>query len=292
MEKEILTKLTEKNLSEGSIKMYFQILKNLNDKKEIKNLKFIESPKRVLDRIKDYKITTQRNIIVAIVSVLKAFDNEAYNKYYKIMMKLNKEIEDKLKTGEKSETQKKNWMKWDEVEEKFDEMDKNTKFPKDPSEEQYDSILNLVILGLYVLMKPRRNKDYLMMKVSKDMDDKNYNYLDLKKKQFVFNNYKTSRTYGTQIIDIPKYLLMIIMKYLKSKKGNSDMFLVKFDGEPLTSDNAITRRLNKIFGKNISSSMLRHIYLTDRYSEVLDEQKKDAELMGHSVQQQKEYIKN
>lgn len=294
MEQEIINKLKEKGLKDKSIKLYFTILKNLNDKREIKNFKFLEKPKKILDKIKDYKITTQRNILIAIVSILKNLGNDLYKSYYDYMIEFNNKIEDNNKNGEKSDVQAKNWIKWDEVENKFNELNKNIKLSKNISESQYDNILDAVILGLYVLIPPRRNKDYLNMKISKDgknLDDK-YNWLDMKKKQFIFNDYKTSGTYGKQIIDINDDLINLLKKYLKYKKDGDGYLLVKFSGERLKSDNSITRRLNKIFGKNISSSMLRHIYLSDKYGKVNEEMKQDAEIMGHNLKMQKEYIKN
>jgi integrase len=293
MEAEIIQKLKEKKLSVNSIKLYLSILKNLNDKREIKDFKFLDNPKKILDKIKDYKITTQRNVIIAIVSVLKNLGNDLYKKYYDIMLDLNKKIEDEAKENKKTETQNKNWIKWDEVIAKFEELKNNNKMPKNISETQYDNLLDTVILGLFVLSPPRRNKDYLMMKVSKDgkgLDDK-YNWLDMKKKQFIFNNYKTEKSYGQQIIDVPVGLIDIIKKYLKYKKDGEGYLLVKFNGDRLISDNSLTRRLNKIFGKNISSSMLRHIYLSDKYKDVKEQMKDDALAMAHSVSQQKDYIK-
>jgi hypothetical protein len=209
------------------------------------------------------------------------------------MLDLNKKIEDGAKENKKSDVQKKNWIKWDDVTAKFEELKNNNKIPKNISETQYDNLLDTVILGVFVLSPPRRNKDYIMMKVSKDgkgLDDK-YNWLDMKKKQFIFNNYKTEKSYGQQIIDVPVGLIDIIKKYLKYKKEGEGYLLVKFNGDRLISDNSLTRRLNKIFGKNISSSMLRHIYLSDKYGKVQEEMKDDAEAMAHSVSQQKEYIK-
>ncbi len=294
MEQEIINKLKEKGLKDKSIKLYITILKNLNDKREIKNFKFLEKPKKILDKIKGYKLTTQRNILIAIVSTLKNLGNDLYKSYYDYMMEFNNKIEDNNKNGEKSEQQKENWIKWDEVENKFNELNKNIKLSKNISESQFDNILDAVILGLYVLIPPRRNKDYLNMKVSKDgknLDDK-YNWVNMKNKQFIFNDYKTSGTYGKQIIDVGNDLIDLLKKYLKYKKDGDNYLLVKFSGERLKSDNSITRRLNKIFGKNISSSMLRHIYLTDKYCKVNEEMKKDSEIMGHNLKMQKEYIKN
>ena len=68
-------------------------------------------------------------------------------------------------------------------------------------------------------------------------------------------------------------------------------FLVNFNGSPLDKVNSITRILNKTFGKAIGSSMLRHIFLTGKFGPVLEEQKKIAGNMAHSVEQQKDYIK-
>ena len=64
------------------------------------------------------------------------------------------------------------------------------------------------------------------------------------------------------------------------------------DGHPLVQVNSITKILNKIFGKRISSSALRHIFLSDKYKDVTKDMKADAEMMAHSVGQQKDYIKN
>jgi hypothetical protein len=54
--------------------------------------------------------------------------------------------------------------------------------------------------------------------------------------------------------------------------------------------NAITRILNSALGKGTGSSKLRHAYLTDKYGKVSEEQAEDAQKMGHSTAQQKEYI--
>jgi hypothetical protein len=37
--------------------------------------------------------------------------------------------------------------------------------------------------------------------------------------------------------------------------------------------------------------MLRHSYLSSKYKNILEEQQKDAKLMSHSLEMQKEYIK-
>jgi integrase len=107
--------------------------------------------------------------------------------------------------------------------------------------------------------------------------------------EFVFNKYKTSKTYGTQTVPIPKELADALTIYLKRVPKNSTSLLIAYDGTPLTQANAITRILNKTFGKKIGSSMLRHIYLSSKYD--IDEMTTDATQMGHSLEEQKQYMK-
>jgi hypothetical protein len=67
------------------------------------------------------------------------------------------------------------------------------------------------------------------------------------------------------------------------------VFLVNADGSALTAVNAITRILVGCLEKKLYSSMLRHIYLSDKYD--VAEMKEDADAMGHSLSQQRAYLK-
>ena len=123
------------------------------------------------------------------------------------------------------------------------------------------------------------------------MNDDKYNYLDLKKGQFVFNNYKTQGKYNQVVVPIEEDLLKVIELYLnnhpeksKLKNKNYDVhFLKPFYNEPIEKSQEITRILNKIFGKNIGSSMLRTLYLSNKYSNVIEELKSDTKEMSTSL---------
>ena len=73
------------------------------------------------------------------------------------------------------------------------------------------------------------------------MNDDKYNYLDMKKGQFVFNNYKTQGKYNQVVVPIEKDLMMVIELYLnnhpeksKLKNKNYDVhFLKSFYNEPI-----------------------------------------------------------
>jgi hypothetical protein len=307
---ELINKLKEKNLSESSIKLYIRNLEKLNGG-DLKDFKFLSKPDKVVDVLKAYKDNTKRSILISIVSILGCCpDDKKIVKlrkvYYDLMLKKNDEIKENA-TDEPTEEQKKNWISWDDVKKRFEELGKEVGEFAEKSvvinKPQYETLLYYMILALYVLSQPRRNKDYQYMNVvykNTDKLPKEKNYLAHSENKFIFNVYKTSKKYGQKLEDINEELKKVIDLYLKFhpvikgkvKKNTDTSFLVSYDGNPLAQINSMTKIFNKIFGKKISSSALRHIFLSDKYGDVVKEMKKDSDAMGHSVQQQKEYIKN
>lgn len=289
-----------KRITDSSKKLYTSNLIRLNGGKEITNFKFLENPENIAEIISNSKPNTQRNYYIAICSVLSELkkDSKKYQKlydiYYEILMDLNSSLKDQTKM---TDTETENWITQDEITELLNKSKSvldEIKNKRKISQELYDKLLDLVILGLYTLMPPRRNIDYILMKISPDISNTEFNYLDIKNKQFILNNYKTAGTYKTQKIDINPELFEIIKKYISFRPDKSNTnFLIKYDGTPFTESNQMSKRLNIIFGKKISSSMLRKIYLTDKYSNTIEEMKKDAEAMGTSTcVMTTNYIKN
>ena len=302
----------KKQLSDSSIQAYLRNLRKLNGDEVLKNFNFLKDIEIIQRRLEGYKENTKRNYLISIVSVLslstKPMIKKLHDKYYDLMMKKNEQINKDVNPNDLTETQEKNWMSWKQVKEKFDALEKDVdSFYKNKllSEQQYNTLLAYTILSLYIHQAPRRNKDYQIMVLVNEFKpelDKNNNYLDLSKKEFIFNSYKTSSKYGTQRVAISDDLWKSLLKYFNhhpnltiNKKGitvkDTSYFLVYPNKQPLDKVNSITRILNKIFEKAIGSSMLRHIFLTDKYGETLDKQKEDAKNMAHSEGQQKDYIK-
>ena len=107
--------------------------------------------------------------------------------------------------------------------------------------------------------------------------------------------FKTARKEGEIIIDIPIDISDDIRKLIKLDKFRKFLF-VNRDNNPLSSS-SFTHKLNSLFKKRfgipISSTIIRKIYLSGKYSGVLEEMKEDARVMGHSTQTaQKIYISN
>ena len=138
-----------------------------------------------------------------------------------------------------------------------------------------------------IVMPPRRSLDFSEMKI-RNYDAKTDNYY--KGNKFFFNKYKTVKTYGIQSLEIPKELNNVLKKWIKI---NENDYMVYSSNNNKISCPQITRILNKVFGKKISTSMLRHIYLTNVYKDVPQLTKMEilADEMGHSVSTAMEYIK-
>lgn len=299
--------LNDKKLAESSIKLYVRNLEKLNDNQPLKNLTFLKDVTKITEKLAHYKENTKRGYLISVTSVLSLDKStkpkkKLYDDYFKLMLEKNKELKAEEATNTKSDTQQKNWLSWDEVKVHWDDL--KTKVDsftsKEISESQYNTLLQFVVLSLYVLLPPRRN-EYQNMVVVTSVPNGTDNYLDLTKKQMVLNHFKTSKKDGSITLDVPESLQSVINLYIKyhplikgkiTKKFQAVPFLVYYDGKPFSQVNSITRILNKTFGKKVSSSMLRSIYLTTKYGDVRQEMKDDATAMSHSVQtQQTNYVK-
>jgi len=322
---ELINKLKLKTLDNGkpkltdsSINLYIKNIERLNDDiplKNIKDLNILFDIDKIKEKLSDYKLNTQRQYYISIINILDVVKtpknkfNKLYDDYHKVMINKANEIEE-IPSDKMNENQKDNWIKWEEVEKIFDDLKtKINKYikNKDLTEKQYNDLLSLFILSLYIHNPPRRNQDYMIMNIVKDKDltdDNKFNYLVFDDNLFIFNKFKTSKTYETQEIkfnDEQKQILKIYLKYhpiLKGKlnKTTNIPLLVYYNEKPLDKVNSITRILNKIFkkstGKRIGSSLLRHIFITDKLGDNIKKQQELADKMGHSIEQQKDYIKD
>ena len=283
------------DISASSRKLYTYNLTKLNKGKPIKNLTFL-SPPAILEGLREMNPNTRRTYLIAIVSSLKdrpeAKYKKLYNRYYEELMKLNGELKSNTT---KSATQKENWMGQDEVMGKceelkniLDEIGNRRKITAD----EYNRLLQLVVLSLYCLQAPRRNKDYIdMMVVKKTPDESDENYLNIADWKWVFNNYKTAKKYEQKTLPVPEELKEIIKVYLAHHPNGKELkkknpipvpFLVHQDGRPLQTSTDMTRMLNKIFSGKVGSSMLRNIFLTSKYGDAQKELADDVEAMGTS----------
>lgn len=306
--KDLSERLVKKGVSENSIVVYMRNLSKLADKPNFTNFKFLNKVEDVIKKLENFKPSTRKSYILCIISVLGVFpENKSLTKlkqkYYEIF-KEDKEKEKETPTAEMSKTQSENWLDWNDIMKRWEELHEEVmKYGKTLTEAQFNQMLFLVVMSLYTLTPPRRNKDYMLMFVKKsvkDDDSKAKNYYDVEKGEFIFNVFKTSKQYANSKEEVPEKLKHVLQMWfkvhplLKGKKITKDTdvpLLVFKNGEPFTQDNTITRVLNRVFGKKIGVSMLRHSYLSGKYGENLKERAADAKAMGHSLATQNTYIK-
>lgn len=301
---------TKKNYSDKTIQSTLSKLRTLNGGNDFSSLDFLLNKEAMDEILAKYNDKSRQVVIYTIITALESNYIRLPSKVQPVLKKYKEDYEalkkDNMKnTNEKTEKMENNWINWSDVKEMWEEMNK---MYKNGDNDDLDFMLRFVIMSLFVLLPPRRNADYMKMVITNDEDydtmDDDKNYINTETQEFIFNNYKTSKTYGRQIIKIPDELFKIILKYfmsrtrktiklIKEDKPNNELrategsaFLVFSDGRPLNQDNHITRILNKIFGKNIGASMLRNIYITNELPNDIKKRKEIAKMMGHSVSTQ------
>ena len=278
------------SLSKSSITTYSSILRNLYKKVfgdgEI-DAKNFDKVKDIFAYLEDIPVNKRKTVLSALFIIT---DNDKYRgQMLDDISEFNKDIDKQ----EKTETQKENWVSTDDIMTVMNDMEKEVKIllnkekfkPSDYQEIQ--KYIILCLLGGYYIA-PRRSKDYVDFKID-NIDRKTDNYL--KGNKFYFNSYKTAKTYGQQVIDVPKPLVNLLKKWIAINPTEYLLFDTK--GDKLTNVK-LNQRLNKIFGSKIGVNAMRHEYLTHKYKDVsdtLDDIEKDFKNMGSSKAQFKTYVK-
>ena len=286
------------NLRMTSISQYEANLRKVRSLFEADSYDFLKSPKKVEDRIKDLHFTTRRNILNAIIVFLLAIDKDSkmeklIAEYSEIRDTLNQQYIDENKSGVISEKQKKNFTDMKEIDEMIEklrlEVNPLKKKDKPLTQNELSRLRAYVIFSMLKRLPTRNDMSEMKLinqsmykKLTQEEKEANNFLVDQKKTmKFVYNVYKTSKKYGENILEVPedlKPILRFYIKIMKIKPGDT-MF-------PMTR-NAISQLLskqsNRLIGKKISSTMLRKIYLSDKYADVNDEKEKDSQVMMHDV---------
>jgi integrase len=287
--KELIIKL-KPNISQSSVTTYNSILKNLYKRVfgdgDI-DMNNFENTTKILSHLKDMEPNKRKTVLSALVVIT---DNK---KYRDQMMKDIEEYKLNESNQLKNEKQTESWVEKDEITELYESMSNNVKIlykKKELSMTDLQEIQNYIILCILsgIFIPPRRSKDYVDFKIL-NIDHEKDNYIN--KKMFVFNSYKTSKTYQRQEIPIPPELMKILNKWIKINP--TEYLLFDTNCKKLTNVK-ITQRLNKIFGKKASVNQLRHSYLSDKYQNTIKLNKDmadDMKAMGSSRAQESVYIK-
>jgi hypothetical protein len=140
-----------------------------------------------------------------------------------------------------------------------------------------------LIYSLYTVLPPVR-ADYCNMLFSATPLDENTNYISTAQPKwyFVFNQYKTSKTYGQITTPIPEPIKTLLEPYLP--QGICKM-----------SENALTKRVISIFKRlgmpGMSITLLRHSYIKEflKTKRTIKERELVSRQMHHSTTLQERY---
>lgn len=300
--KDIITK-NRPLLAKNTVNTYMASIRKIQqicdcDAESIDGL--IKNRKKIIDSLGEVQTPmVRKSKISVIIAILDDKHNEhseeldnALKDYRKTMTEDANKVNKREISQELSEKQKDSLISQEEVTKVYNDLkaEATPLFKKQVlNRSQFETLQKYVLLSMYVLIPPRRSMDYASFKLrnfdeTADSSD-NYmaNYSKNKKKgnaSFIFNSYKNSKRLGRQMVnDIPKPLEKLIDTWKLFNK--SDYLLVNNQGNPVTQSR-ITVILNDIFGgRNISTSMLRHIFLSDKFKGVnLQELEETAHDMG------------
>lgn len=294
--KEIL-KSNRPHLSDSSINTYRSNIKKIlkSTEKEYKNLSDIEKNfDAIFEKLMEFPYNIRKTKMSAFIVLLDEKDNNTKERVELLERLRDVLFEDANKHNKKEETQtlsesqRKNFIPWKEVvgtHKRLETLAKPLWKLEKITKKNFNTLTEYVLLSCYVMIPPRRAKDYADFKL-KNINEDTDNYMVVNKDKrktksfFVFNSYKNSSRLGTQKIPIPNKLKNIIKKWKNIQE--SDYLISTFNGKKITQVK-INQIINRIFNKNIGPSLLRHIYLTNEYGDVnLSKMKETTEAMGNS----------
>lgn len=274
------------HLHEKSVKTYASVLKSIMNDLDLTSIKDFNKPKKILDYLGEMPPNKRKTRLSALFVLT---ENDKYK--IKMLDDIN-EYNNDVKKQEKTETESDNWISKEEIMTLYEKMKKDAYSlmrKKDLKMKDFQEIQNFIMLALFVLIPPRRALDYVEMKI-KNVDKSTDNYIQGNK--LYFNTYKTSKSKGQQVIDIPKELKTILSKWVKLNPTDHLLFDAKNNK---LSSVKVNQRFNKIMGKpNFSVNMFRKIFLTSKYGDTIKEMKemeKDMQEMGSSKAQVNHYVK-
>lgn len=308
---EIIKVLKEnrEGLSMGSLRTYSSIVRNVAKQLGLPHdpEKVASSHKKIIDSMKELEPKSRKTRLAAIlIYILKTGNERAIDTIRSAMMadtKIARKEEESQEMTDKEKVLFKDFS-WKDVLDKTEELGQDAEpllaAGQKLNKKEFRLVMSYVLLRCLTDIPPRRSMDWVKFAI-RDVDEKDddVNYMKVVKEkmkrkvitkyQFCFKVYKTRKTYGVQCLDIPEDLGQLIERWTAVNPHKWLLMNVGQSG-PITQVQ-LSHMLNDIFGRNVSTSAMRHLYLMDKYTDVDDEQKKDAEYMGHSTQEQKAYIK-
>jgi len=174
-----------------------------------------------------------------------------------------------------------NYMEWEDIIKLREELKQNKKTSRDE--------MKYLALCMFTYIPPLRSQCFYNCYINEDVDGSNK--LCLKTKTLVLNEYKTKKAYGQKILTLPPELVEIVENWY-ALNGKQKLLFFNKKNEMFT-ESTFANFMYSVFGRKISSSMLRKIYITTQLKKKLslEERESMADMMLHTVLQQEFYYK-
>ena len=268
-----------------------------------KSVSWVTGP--LIKKVSDMKPTVAKNILSSAVAYLKFSKGpkKITETASKAMYKAAGVVQEFYESRQKTDRQKKNWLKMSEIKGVFKQLGQQVKSRGLDKKEELtgnDSLLyqNLLMIAFHGgVMAPQRNHFADLMFVSrnhaKDEEDTNYIFKGRQGWRILLNDYKTRGRPGK--LKPPVELSMkpamsrLLNRYVNALKlEHGDPVFTTSTGNKLTK-NAYSKRLITIFkkytGKTVGSQLLRNIYVSDKWSSLpVKELRETAHEMVHGLE--------
>lgn len=234
-------------------------------------------------------VTSKKLITIAAVMLLKASDapKDLIDVYGKLARQYRIEDTQMRKHRPATEKERLASLHWDDIiqiREAYGACLNDPECTDEMTEKEYNRFfMKYVTLCLFTMIPPQRGQVFFKAYINRDLPD--YNLIDLKKKQLIIRNEKTTKSYGTRIIDLPSDLVTVLTKW--HKVVGDSLLLPNSLGEEMSTQ-SFTQFLKGIFNRDISTDMLRKIYVSDKIHSGVSREEREvmAAMMGHSLTQQ------
>ena len=297
------------DIKDASVKMYctniIKLSKMMGIENYQENAEWLSDLNLVKEKLKEAGLhySSVRNYINSCMIYMCCYDGneKLLMDYTEYRDELSKIYEEEQASGIWTEKQGKNAISTDDLKKIINEIGTEIKTQKLKEKSKFKGLTSIErsLLQLYMILNvhvvfPFRN-DLAGMKIIKLQQYKaltdeqrtanNFLVKEKSKMSFHLNQYKTSKLYAEKVIDLPTELRASMRFYL-AVVNPTNYLLEQNSGDPMTK-NSLSQLLTKSFkkrtGKAVSTTLIRKIYMSEKYGSMKEALEDDNSNMMHSA---------
>lgn len=292
-EYDFIENIMKAELSQVTKRVYLERIKYMLTHQKVDVFTILRNPQKYVAWIQQNfdSLATQKSYISAILAVfrhnegLKQQEQKHYDAWYAAFQEIHAQIDERYKRNEPSERQTQGYVPFEEIVAKRDELEHGS--------------LDRLLLGMYTYIPPlradmNRVRVFDAYHIPNVIKEDNYMILDEKSKtgRLVLREFKTATSAHHYEKDLPSALVKEILANME--RDPRDYLFQDRNGSPYRASSYTkwaNRALQRIFGKNLTISLIRHSYINTLDFNTLTVQEKEtiARDMAHTVGTQDRY---